>query len=643
MNQSQREHIATVVASIDGRPPSVALRQYDQAIRDSWLRCVELHRLEPSRMQEAHILPWAQLREHRQRIEEFRCIARHVLKALYQQIVPAGYVVLLTDAQGVVVDFLGDDTGDNGLRRAGLFPGAQWSEAFMGTCAVGTALSTGRALTVHRGDHFDAMHIALTCSAVPLFDSRGQLIAVLDISALSSPQPKSSQQLALQLAQLAAQQIENAWLMHCHRADWVLKLSPSYPFDEVCADYQIAFDTAGRVTGFNPRARRMLEQELADCPSIYHGRSTLLGTPIDQLFSTSIDNLPQWLSAANASQRTLVLCSSGSVLHASARQPDGRGGQQTSAAARSLPAPLAALCGGDADLQQQLQRAARLLNTRLHLLVHGETGSGKEYFAKAFHQSGERGNQPFIAVNCAAIPAELIESELFGHLPGSFSGAGSKGRRGLIQEADGGTLFLDEIGDMPLTMQTRLLRVLAEQEVLPVGASRPVAVNIRVISASHHALERLVEQGRFRADLFYRLQGAQISLPPLRRRSDLDWLIGNMLDAQVQLSPAARQRLHQHAWPGNLRELSNVLAYATAMCERGRIEVVDLPDNVGEPALSPHSLCEQPELSQDALRIIQHLRAARWNHSAAARQMGISRMTLYRRMQRFGITSPQPQ
>ncbi|ADP12935.1 transcriptional regulator [Erwinia sp. Ejp617] len=643
MNQSQRQHIATVVASIDGNLPSMALRQHDQAIRDSWLRCVELHRLEPGRMQEAHILPWAQLCEHRERIEAFRCIARHALKALYQQIAPAGYVVLLTDVQGVVVDFLGDETPGNGLRRAGLFPGAQWSEARMGTCAVGTSLATGRALTVHRGDHFDATHIALTCTAVPLFDSKGQLIAVLDVSALDSPQPKSSQQLALQLARLAAHQIENAWLMHCHRTDWVLKLSPSYPFNEVSADFLIAFDTAGRVAGYNQRARRMLEQELANCPSPYHGRSTLLGRPIDQLFTTTIDSLPLWLTGADGSQKTLLLCNSGSALHASARQPDGRRAHQTSTETRALPTPLAALCGGDADLQQQLQRAARLLNTRLHLLVHGETGCGKEYFARAFHQSGERGNQPFIAVNCAAIPAELIESELFGHLPGSFSGAGSKGRRGLIQEADGGTLFLDEIGDMPLMMQTRLLRVLAEQEVLPVGASRPVPVDIRVISASHHALDRLVEQGRFRADLFYRLQGAQISLPPLRQRSDLDWLIGNMLDAQVQLSTAARQRLHQHGWPGNLRELSNVLAYAAAMCEGGRIEVIDLPDNIGEPQFSQQSLCNRPELPQDALRIIQHLRAAHWNHSAAARQMGISRMTLYRRMQRYGITSPGQQ
>ncbi len=270
-------------------------------------------------------------------------------------------------------------------------------------------------------------------------------------------------------------------------------------------------------------------------------------------------------------------------------------------------------------------------------MVHGETGCGKEYFARAFHQASARRSQPFIAVNCAAIAPTLIESELFGHLPGSFSGAGSRGRRGLIQEADGGTLFLDEIGDMPLELQTRLLRVVAEQEVLPVGASRPVPVNIRIISASHHALEQRVEQGRFRADLFYRLQGARISLPALRHRDDLDWLIDKLLGNRASLTVAARQCLHQHEWPGNLRELSNALEYAVAMSDGGEITAQDLPETLTGPA-EPASLLT--DIPPEAALLLQSLRAARWNHSAVARQMGISRMTLYRRMQRYGIQSP---
>ncbi|MTD26322.1 sigma-54-dependent Fis family transcriptional regulator [Erwinia sorbitola] len=644
MNQSQREHIATVVASVSDNAQHRAVCQHDQAIRDSWQRCVERYGLDPSRMQAAHILPWHELREHREHLEEFRRIARHGLSALYQQIAPAGYVVLLTDAQGVTVDYLGDESAEISLRRAGLFLGAQWSEAWAGTCAVGTALATGKALTVHHNDHFDATHIALSCSAVPLFDPQGQLNAILDISALTSPQPKSGQQLALQLARLHAHQIENAWFEHRHRTDWVLKLSPASPFVEVSPDYLIAFDARGRLIGHNHRAQRMLEQELGIEAASPHGRSSLLGMPIEQLFNTSINSLPDWLASASGRQGTLERVNSGERLYVTAVQPARHPERPViNTSAQLLPAPLAALNGGDPLLQQQLQRAARLLNAPLHVVVQGETGSGKEYFARAFHQSGERSSQPFIALNCAAIPPTLIESVLFGHLPGSFSGAGNKARRGLIQEADGGTLFLDEIGDMPLEMQTRLLRVLAEQEVLPVGASRPVAVNIRVISASHHVLDQLVEQGRFRADLFYRLQGARITLPALRSRSDLDWLIDKMLAGKASLSQAARQCLHQHGWPGNLRELSNALDYAVAMFEGERIESADLPEGIGTTA--PVTLAQEGALTEQALpeeaqRLMASLHAARWNHSAVARQMGISRMTLYRRMQRYGIQSP---
>ncbi|MEJ5064523.1 sigma-54-dependent Fis family transcriptional regulator [Erwinia sp. MYb375] len=646
MNQSQREHIATVLACTREDARNLAQRQYDQTIRDSWQRCVESHGLDPSRMQAARILPWQELREHREHLEEFRHIARHGLSRFYQQIAPAGYVVLLTDAHGVTVDYLGDDSAEISLRRAGLFLGAQWSEAWAGTCAVGTALATGKPLTVHHNDHFDATHIALSCSAVPLFDPQGQLNAILDISALTSPQPKSGQQLALQIARMHAHQIENAWFEHRHRADWVLKLSPSSPFVEVSPDYLIAFDADGRVIGHNHRAQRMLEKELGIDAPLPHCRSTLLGMPIEQLFNTSIDSLPDWLASASGRQGTLDRLHSGERLYVTAVQPARRPERPAITTPAALPAPLAALTGGDPTLQQQLQRASRLLSAPLHLVVQGETGSGKEYFARAFHQSSQRSGQPFIAVNCAAIPATLIESVLFGHLPGSFSGAGSKARRGLVQEADGGTLFLDEIGDMPLEMQTRLLRVLAEQEVLPVGASRPVAVDIRVISASHHVLEELVEQGRFRADLFWRLQGARITLPALRNRQDLDWLIDNMLAGKARLSAAARQCLHQHGWPGNLRELSNALDYAVAMADGDTIDAGDLPDGIGISApltLIQARSAEGQALPDEGQQLVALLRAARWNHSAVARQLGISRMTLYRRMQRYGIQSPNTQ
>ncbi|WP_246309524.1 sigma-54-dependent Fis family transcriptional regulator, partial [Hydrogenophaga aromaticivorans] len=292
---------------------------------------------------------------------------------------------------------------------------------------------------------------------------------------------------------------------------------------------------------------------------------------------------------------------------------------------------------------RQVERVARLVNTPISLLITGETGSGKEFFAKAVHSSSERRARPFVAVNCAAIPEHLIESELFGHLPGSFSGASPKGKRGLIAEADGGTLFLDEIGDMPLALQARLLRVLSEREVLPVGATKPVPVNIRVIAATHAPLEQLVLGGRFRDDLYYRLKGAHIQLPPLRERSDLGAMITRLLGGR-SLTPAALQRLLAHRWPGNLRELRNVLDYAGSLCADGAIDLDDLPElQAGRLAVrsSDPGVATVPEDGPEAL--LQALRAAHWNVSAVARAMGLSRMTLYRRMKRAAIVPPNRQ
>ncbi len=610
-------------------------------------------------MQEAIILPQPQLRGFQDRMEEFLHIARHGLEALYQQVAGMGYCVLLTDGRGVTVDFLGDLVFEPSLRKAGLYLGADWSEPVAGTCGVGTCISTGEALTVHLADHFDATHIPLTCTTAPVFDARGRLNAVLDISALSSPQPKQSQHLALQLVKLYAQHIENASFLHGFRAEWILKLSHAPQFLDVDPEYLLAIDAAGRVIGHNRRAQLLLES---------HGRTPVIGMAFDRLFNASVGDLGRFVAARAPDQRAISLAGSGRVLFMLASPPPARSLSPSSPAVpeRPIPKPLAALSGGDAALDRQIARAARLVNSPVSVLLTGETGTGKEYFAKALHQSSERRSRPFVAVNCAAIPETLIESELFGHLPGSFSGAGGKGKRGLIQEADSGTLFLDEIGDMPHGLQARLLRVLAEREVLPIGATRPVPVNIRVIAATHGDLESMVRQGRFRDDLYYRLNGAHIVLPPLREREDLGWMIDRMLrgdrrsgeasadiadasrdDAdsagtrRVELEPEVRIWLQAYRWPGNLRELRNVLEYARTVCSDGRIRLADLPDALGAvaaPRRAPGPAAQAA--SADAMLLVQYLRAARWNVTAVARQLGVSRMTLYRRMKRHGIESP---
>jgi transcriptional regulator of acetoin/glycerol metabolism len=638
MEQAQREHVHAVMRLAgDALPLPPGAAAPDALIAASWRRCVHEHRLDPTRMQEAVILPPHLVREHQERIEDFLRIARHGLESLYQQVAGMGYCVLLTDARGVTVDFIGDMQLDATLRRAGLYLGSDWSEQHAGTCGVGTAIATGQALTVHQGDHFDATHIPLTCTAAPVYDPLGRLNAILDISALASPQAKSSQHLALQLVKVYAQRVENANFLRRFRSDWVLELHPSPEFVEISPDHLVALDAAGRIVGHNRAAQLMLQAE--------HG-STVLGLPFEQLFNTRFEDLGRFMRALPGDRRAVTLARSGRVLFLHAVPPPARWGVAGAAAAgaddAALPPALADLSGGDPALDRTLRRAARLVDTPVSVLLTGETGSGKEVLAKAMHAASQRAAKPFVAVNCAAIPEALIESELFGHLPGSFSGATPKGKRGLIQEADGGTLFLDEIGDMPLPLQARLLRVLAEREVLPIGATRAHKVDVRVVAATHADLRLRVREGRFRDDLYYRLAGAHLELPPLRARHDLPWLVQKMLRAQpqpVQLSAEAEHCLRHHPWPGNLRELRNVLDFAAAMAAgSGVIGLAELPDallarSAAQPAL--------PTLPAEAQLLLQYLRAARWNISAVAHQMGVTRMTIYRRMKRWGLQEPQ--
>ena len=284
------------------------------------------------------------------------------------------------------------------------------------------------------------------------------------------------------------------------------------------------------------------------------------------------------------------------------------------------------------------------------VLIQGESGVGKELFARALHASGPRHTAPFVAINCGAIPESLIESELFGYVAGAFTGARKEGSLGRLREAEGGTLFLDEIGDMPLPMQTRLLRVLQERTVTPVGAGKDVAVDFALVCATHSKLAEAAERGSFRQDLYYRINGLTVQLPALRERSDFVALTERLLadlspEREVQVAPELLARLSAHAWPGNLRQYASVLRTACAMLLDGEdtLDWAHMPDDLVEAlqvgAAVKRVLVEpaapQAPQSLQALghaAIQQALESARGNVSLAARQLGISRQTLYRKL-----------
>jgi transcriptional regulator of acetoin/glycerol metabolism len=335
---------------------------------------------------------------------------------------------------------------------------------------------------------------------------------------------------------------------------------------------------------------------------------------------------------------------------------------------------------GDPRMATNVRYVKMVQDREIPILIYGETGTGKEVMARAIHASRDGDRRPFIAVNCASIPETLIESELFGYSPGAFTGALREGQKGMIYQADKGTLFLDEIGDMPIQLQSRLLRVLEEREIQPLGGEKSVKVDIALLSATHRDLTELVAAGRFRSDLYYRLQGLVLSLPPLRERSDKRSLIRHMIELESQrhtvmgggdvekpqftIDEHALQLLEKYDWPGNIRQLRNVIRVALAVCSRSTITVDVLPQEIRSKGaslngaslveiasrsktdqLKEHGTTRYDELHSglnavekaERTALMKELEKYHWNIASVARSLNLSRPTLYRKMKRLGI------
>jgi two-component system, NtrC family, response regulator AtoC len=308
------------------------------------------------------------------------------------------------------------------------------------------------------------------------------------------------------------------------------------------------------------------------------------------------------------------------------------------------------IIGTSANIQDVLRMISRLKDTRTPVLISGESGTGKELAARAIHFRGSMAQTPFVAVDCGSLVPTLMESELFGYEKGAFTGA-SRSKAGLFQSANGGTIFLDEIGELPLEMQAKLLRVLQEKEVRPVGSNDKVNVDVRVIAATNRDLEAAYRGGTFRKDLYFRLNVVTVHLPALRdRRSDIPMLVHHFLDRyargeNLQVTPAAMKSLLQYDWPGNIRELENCIARAVTLGDRRTIDVGDLPPAIRTDQLSPlpPSLEDTASLSTTALAemermtILRVFEQANGDKALAGKMLGISRATLYRKLKRYNI------
>jgi len=654
-------HAERVRGAVEGRLPAP---NDSPRLASSWQRSFERYQLDPGSVIGPRVLSAAELREIRDREEAFLRASGQCLTRLHETVRDADYCVMLTDAHGVTIDYRIDRERRNDFKHAGLYIGSCWSESEEGTCGIASVLTDLAPITVHKTDHFRAAFTTLTCSAAPIFAPDGELIGVLDASAVQSPDHRDSQRIVNQLVRQSATLIEDGYFLHRTGACWILFGHQNRNYVEAQPELLIAFDENGNVAAANRRARECI-------PNLDGPRH------IDEIFDSSHVQLRDIgrIEAIAA----LRLRANGSMLYARIRAPLGRtgfpGAPRTPSPAAHGATPLRDtraedtydrsalgpfLRSADARVAENARIAQRVAGKHLPVLLRGETGAGKEVFARAIHDAGPRRNRPFVAVNCGALPESLIESELFGYAPGAFTGARRHGARGKIALADGGTLFLDEIGDMPLALQTRLLRVLAEGEVLPLGGEAPTRVDLDVICATHRDLAQMATSGTFREDLYYRLCGAVLILPPLRERRDIATLVDSVFAEEAQaagrpltLDANLAARLAAFAWPGNLRQLRNAMRYACAVCDTVRVEArhlsADLAAQLSTPstsgvsrAASGAAMASAPaaDSGDERARIVAALTAHRWRPNAAAAALGISRATLYRRIAKLGIVGP---
>lgn len=639
-------HLSNVFRSIDNNEGDLETN----LVTNSWKRCIQTFKLDPLGRHSSRILTHSELQNHTSPIEEFIVTAREGMENLYTQVETLDYVVLLCDKKGVTVDYIGNNRLTKDLRNAGLYLGADWNERHAGTCAVGTIINELVPLTIHQQDHFDIVNTTLTCSASPILDHNGELLAVLDVSALCSPKEKASQHLLLKLVQMHAGLIEAANFLNYYSNSSILKFDTNVSSLNTYCPNLIALDNYNVVIGANQNARKIMARELGitDITS-----QLLTGFDITSLFQLGKDPVN------SSSEHFIIKSKNTSIPFFCYIQPprtktQNRVLNQTRSSnhsnAKPLPLEIDKLAGPDPLMNSVKLLISKFAPTDINILIRGETGTGKEVLANAIHLCSNRSKGPFIAVNCAALPDTLIESELFGYKAGSFTGASSKGKLGLILAANKGTLFLDEIGDMPAGLQTRLLRVLAEKMVTPIGSDHPIAVDFRLISATHQdiAPHTESEQSNFRADLYHRLNGATVNLPALRDRQDLDYLVSRLVcnESEVGFSKEVMQVLAEYSWPGNIRELKNVISYASTLCDDNTITIEHLPDyvfnctpfifNENEGVHKQHAEI----LPEQGKKILDTLRHNNWNATETAKQLEIGRATLYRKMKKYSIVSP---
>ncbi|NGQ95729.1 sigma-54-dependent Fis family transcriptional regulator [Brevibacillus sp. SYP-B805] len=608
-------------------PQSMRMQVYQ-----SWKRC-QTKGVNPLQKQSPIVLTDEQLVEWVNQ-SQLSQVSLPILQDLARQIEDTHYIITLCDNKGRIIHVQGEQKILQKAELMNFVPGSDWSEETAGTNAIGTCIAAKQPIQIFSYEHFCEGAHPWICSAAPIEDPlTGQLLGVIDLTGpCDLAQPHS-----LGTAVMTAKTIEQRFREAAMETRHYLQACFLQATDKRNHAPILMLDEALQAVAATPNALSLLQLEDKRAfwarSELSPLKSTLfsLNDPQAEVFLPERQLTVSIESVFKGSKRV------GFLLHFH-KSPQFR---------PSTPLPAnhwADIIGQSKALHSVVLKSQIVAPTDVPVLITGESGTGKERFARAIHLASPRHRAPFLAINCGAVPKELIASELFGYETGTFTGGSPKGKTGKFEEADTGTLFLDEIGEMPLDLQVFLLRVLQEKEIVRLGSSKAIPVNVRIIAATNQNLEQLVKEGKFRSDLYYRLNVVQLALPPLRERGDdvlllCDHLIQKFAKKHGKRVIAAEDDvlsfLRAYPWPGNIRELENAIEHAVLFTDRERIHMSDLPGyllmtSVGNPSTSP--------LEQEEKKLLNQLyRETNGNLSEIARRCNIARTTLYRKLKKYNM------
>ncbi|HIF5543123.1 TPA: sigma-54-dependent Fis family transcriptional regulator [Vibrio parahaemolyticus] len=570
----------------------------------SWIRSEQAGLKQRRRPEDIRVTP-ATLQDRRHQLNFLlETVTQFALPLFNQLFAHSDSRLILTDADGVIIGSWGQPKFREKLTEIALSSGACWQEKVKGTNAIGTAIIEAKPVSVIGDQHFIQHHRFISCSANPIFDHLGHLIGVLDITSEQKKHDFSTQV----LVQNMVQQVENQLLNLIPQGHIRVDLACEKGLLNSGWQGIIIANEDGQILAHNQVASQLLSQQ------------NVIGQSLDDILSIQSADHPFVFKTKPLTDKKVK--------------------------SRSVTASND-LHYGDSTVEHCWQQANRVIDKDISLLILGETGVGKNEFVKALHKNSQRKTGPLVSVNCGALPKDLVESELFGYVAGAFTGANSKGYQGKIRQAHKGILFLDEIADLPLEAQSRLLHVLQDKTVLPVGSNQSVQVDTQIIAATHKDLDSLVSEGLFRQDLYYRLNGLIIELPRFEERDDKQQLIENIhrrhAESKQQLCPHLLSLMLSYSWPGNLRELDSLIKVSALMAQgEETLELAHVPTHLSKKLSQAQDvkIAAEPTLKLRATvedKLLKTYQANQGNISKTSRMLGVSRNTIYRKLKGLGI------